>query len=105
MRDFFATKLSNCECVNGTYVLHFLIESNQIHVKLDDSGKYDKSDFSYSRGAVQRYPKYKGFKRGHKKGTVHVNPEQIARRNEYIRNLLENRSNPHNYRILEVYTD
>ena len=34
-----------------------------------------------------------------------VNPEHVAQRNDYIRNLLANRSKPHNERPLEVYTD
>ena len=53
---FVATKRCNREYVTGTDVLHFLIESNQIHAKLDDFGKYEKSIF------LPQEEQYKSFK-------------------------------------------
>ena len=105
VRDFVQNKRANRECVTATNVLHYMIEKNYISVKSMNSKQYDAKDCTSAKRSVQRYLKRMGFKRGYRKGTVEINPQYIAQRNYYLRELFTNRCKVEHERLLEAYTD
>ncbi len=61
---------------------------------MDENDKYEKTDYLAAKRAIQRYLKRQGFLRRRRSGPANVSQEHIARRNKYIRTLLQNRSKP-----------
>ena len=99
------TKRLNRKRVACTEVLQFMITKNMCAVKKDNDGLYDKSDYRAAIRSVQRYYDRQGFERGKKKNQIRVNPTHIAKRNEYLRKINQNRTKASDLRLCEVYID
>ena len=82
-----------------------MITKNTCTVKKDYEGFYDQYDYRAAIRFVQRYCDRQGLERGKKKNQIRINPTQIAKRNEYLRKISENRAKAPHLRFCEVCTD
>ena len=105
IRDFIQTKRIEGTRVCAPDVLNFLVNRDVISISKNSDGLNVPSDYRAALSSVQRYIHKKGLVRRKRSGTVKINCEHIAWRNEYIRTILSNRSLPRNQRLREVYTD
>ncbi len=80
-------------------------EKQFISIELDSNGQFDKSDYQAALRSVRRYFFKNNFMRGKSKGRVQFNAKHLARRNEHVRELLQNRALPDSERLREVCTD
>ena len=76
-----------------------------MYCEKDYEGFHDKSDYRAAIRSVQRYCDRQGFERGKKKSQIRINPTHIAKRNECLRKIIENRAKAPHLRLCEVYTD
>lgn len=105
VRDFVREERKLRKRVTATEVLHMLVDKGIVDMEKDSTGNYSKTALWAGQRAVRRFVIRNGYKRGKKKGTITPSPENEAKRDRYLRRLIENRALPPEERKREVYLD
>ena len=105
VREYVRKRRQAKQKVTSSQVTEHLLLHNVIHVEKDAFGVYDSKGIAAAGRAVRRFLTRHGYQRGRRKGTYVPSPENLAKRDIYLRTLIENRSKPPQERLREVYLD
>ncbi len=105
VRDFVKSRRAARAHITATEVATFMQENVIISINYDENRQFDNKHYHAARRSVRRYLSRNGFQRRRVTGKVQFNAQHIARRNEHVIKILENRAKSDNERFPEVYKD